>query len=74
MNENDPQRSFDPLWYDRAEPDAPTGLLLNASACLLLLLMVCLTVAVRVYWFPDRLWRRVSSRIERHLRAGNKCV
>jgi hypothetical protein len=72
LNEDDPQGHFDPLWYDWVEPDAPPGPLLNAAACVMLLLLAGFTMAVRVYWFPDKLWCWASSRIERHLTAKDK--
>lgn len=71
MNEDDPQGLFDPLWYDRAEPEAPASLALNAAAFLLLLLMIGAGIAVRVYWLPDTVWCWSARFIARGPRARN---
>ncbi|GLS73224.1 hypothetical protein GCM10007890_52390 [Methylobacterium tardum] len=71
MNEDDSHGLLDPLWYDRAEPDEPPGLFLNAAAYLFLLLMTGFRVGVHVYWLPDQLWCWASDRIRRNLTAGH---
>ena len=65
LNENEPQRHTDPLWYDRAELDEPPGLILEMVAYIaLIVLAVCVTI-IRVYRLPDWLWCRAWDRIER---------
>ncbi|TXM99655.1 hypothetical protein FV242_24785 [Methylobacterium sp. WL64] len=60
MNENDPHWDADPLWYDRAEPEALPGRLLNGLAYLVLLLLAGMAGVVRLYRLPDALWCRAA--------------
>ncbi|MCJ2086309.1 hypothetical protein MKK88_09925 [Methylobacterium sp. E-005] len=71
MNEDDPEKLVDPLWYDRVEPDVPPGALLNAAAYMLLLVMAGFRIAISVYWLPDTLWSRTIRRIARYRAARN---
>ncbi|SDO26647.1 hypothetical protein SAMN05216360_11817 [Methylobacterium phyllostachyos] len=71
MNKDKPDSSFDPIWYDRIEPDVRPGPALNAAAYLLLLLIAGFRIAVSVYGLPDRLWCRTSAGIARHRAARN---
>ncbi len=65
LNHNEPQRHTDPIWYDRAEPDEPPGLILETLAHIALIVLAGWVTAVRVYRLPDWLWCRVWDRIER---------
>jgi hypothetical protein len=65
LNEDDHHGHFDPLWYDRVEPDAPPGLLLNAAAYVFLMLLAGIAGAAWLYWIPDRVWCWASERIQR---------
>ncbi|MCJ2073753.1 hypothetical protein MKK75_34020 [Methylobacterium sp. J-030] len=71
MREDDRQEMTDPLWYDRVEPDVPPGLMLNAVAYLVLLVIAGIRIAISVYWLPDSFWCRVSRRLARHRAAGH---
>jgi hypothetical protein len=72
VDEDDYHGRFDPLWYDRVEPDLPPGLLLNLAAYLFLMLMAAVVVGAHVYWMPDRLWCWVSRRIQSSRAVGGK--
>ena len=72
MNENDPHGLFDPLWYDRSEPDTPPGFILNAAAYVFLWLVAGFMLVARFYGLPDRLWCRVTNHIERRRQAGHR--
>jgi len=65
LDENDPHWDADPLWYDRAEPEAPPGVLLDGLAYLVLLLLAGLACGVRVYRLPDRLWCKTAAWLTR---------
>ena len=65
MNENDPHRDSDPLWYDRAEPDEAPGPVLGAFATLYGLAAVGCATALRIYGLPDRLWLATARRLAR---------
>lgn len=65
LDDNDPRRYDDPLWYDRAEADEPPGLMLNAVAYLFLLLLAACAIVVKLYWLPNRLWCGIAGWIER---------
>jgi hypothetical protein len=65
LDENDPHWDADPLWYDRAEPEAPPGVLLDGLAYLVLLLLAGLACGVRVYRLPDRLWCKTAAWLAR---------
>lgn len=70
LDDNDPRRYDDPIWYDRAEADEKPGLVLNVAAYAFLLLLAACAVAVQVYWLPNRLWCRASDWIKRR-RVGS---
>ncbi|WP_419829221.1 hypothetical protein [Methylobacterium sp.] len=61
MDENDPHWDADPLWYDRAEPEALPGRLLNGLAYLVLLLLAGMAGVMRLYRLPDALWCRAAA-------------
>ncbi|TXN63151.1 hypothetical protein FV228_18360 [Methylobacterium sp. WL18] len=63
MDENDPHWDADPLWYDRAEPEAAPSLGLEGLAYLVLLLLAGMACGVWVYRLPDVLWCRAVDRI-----------
>ena len=65
LDENDPHWDADPLWYDRAEPEALPGRLLNGLAYLVLLLLAGMAGVVRLYRLPDALWCRAADQIRR---------
>ena len=65
MDENDPHWDADPLWYDRAEPEALPGWVLNDLAYLVLLLLSGIATGMRLYRLPDRLWCSSVDRIRR---------
>ncbi|MCJ2133759.1 hypothetical protein MKK69_06700 [Methylobacterium sp. J-026] len=65
MDDNDPRRYDDPIWYDRAEVDEPPGPILNAVAYLFLLLLAACAIAVQLYWLPNTLWCQIAGWIER---------
>lgn len=72
LDDNDPRRYDDPIWYDRVEADEPPGLILNAVAYLFLLLLAAGAVTVQVYWLPNILWCRTAGWIERRRVAAAK--
>jgi hypothetical protein len=72
LDDNDPRRYDDPLWYDRAEADEPPGLMLNAVAYLFLLLLAACAMVVKLYWLPNRLWCRIAGWIQRRRVASAK--
>lgn len=60
LHENDPLWHADPLWYDRAEPDDPPGIILHAAAYLFSWIFAFWALAMRIYWFPEHLWVRLN--------------
>lgn len=72
LDDNDPRRYDDPLWYDQAEADEPPSLILNAVAYLFLLLLAACAVAVKLYWLPNTLWCGIAGWIERRRIASTK--
>ncbi|MDP4006787.1 hypothetical protein [Methylobacterium sp. NEAU K] len=70
MDENDPHGHDDPLWYDRVGPDAAPGVILEALAYAVLLLMAGAVTALRLYRLPDALWCRAAAWIRRRPTAG----
>ncbi|MHB2205105.1 hypothetical protein [Methylobacterium sp. CM6257] len=65
MDENDPGRDSDPLWYDQAEVDLPPGPLLSGLAYLFPFIAAAIVAGFRFYRLPDRLWCAASLRIRR---------
>lgn len=65
LDDNDPRRYDDPIWYDRVEADEAPGLVLNAVAYLFLLLLAACAVVVQLYWLPNTLWCRTADWIKR---------
>ena len=65
MDENDPHWDADPIWYDRAEPEALPGWVLNGLAYLVLLLLSGIAAGMQLYRLPDRLWCSSVDRIRR---------
>ena len=74
LDEDDPHGTFDPLWYDRSEPDTPPGLILNAAAYVFLWLVAGFMMAARLYWLPDRLWCWVIGYVARRRQTGDKSL
>ena len=72
LDENDPRRYDDPIWYDRADADEPPGLMLNAVAYLFLVLLAGCAIAVKLYWLPNALWCRIAGWVERRWVAATK--
>ena len=60
----------DPLWYDHAEPDEPTGLWLHAFAGVFWVLASSIAVTKYVYRMPDRIWQRGAGWVARRVATG----
>lgn len=71
MDKDEPDAIFDPLWYDRVDPEEEPGPALNAAAHLLLLLIAGFRIAVSIYWLPETLCRRSFRLIARYRAARN---
>ncbi len=73
MNEYDPHRDDDPLWFDRVEADEPTGPALTALA-FLCDAFAALPSARQVYWLPDALWCRLAAWIKERRASSIKRI
>jgi hypothetical protein len=63
VNEYDPRRDDDPLWFDRVEAEEPAGPVLTALA-FLSAAVAALPSGRQLYWLPDTLWCRVATWIK----------